>query len=383
MWQTPARYTYTAASGCATLTSPADDSTLGSATVMFTWSAAAGADQYWLDVGNSVGHGDISGAATTSTSVAVSKIPCDGRTIYAQLWTHIGGAWNNPGRYQYTANNTGCSGSTSSGITSPAPGSVLASPSQTFNWTAVSGADQYWLNVGSQLGIGDYFGATTTALAATVNSIPCDGRTVYVQLIAHVGGAWQTPQETTYQGGSGCASLTAPVNGTSFAAGSVNFNWAAVAGADQYWLDVGNSIGQGDIFAGAMSRTSAMVGSLPCDGRTIYVQLWTHVGGAWMNPGRYQYTAWGACGKLTTPTPGSTLPGTTVTFSWTAGTGVQAYWLDVGNSPGQGNFFAANLGTAVSQTANGIPSNGRTIYVQLWSMIGGVWYPNRYTYTAF
>ena len=34
---------------------------------------------------------------------------------------------------------------------------------------------------------------------------------------------------------------------------------------------------------------------------------------------------------LTTPTPGSTLTGSTVTFGWTAGTGATAYWLDVGS----------------------------------------------------
>jgi uncharacterized protein YkwD len=389
-WQTPARYTYTAASGCAALTSPADNSTLASASVVFSWNAASGADQYWLDVGNSIGHGDVFGAATTATSATVSKIPCDGRTIYVQLWTHIAGAWKNPGRYQFTANSTGCSsgggggtGGGTSGITSPAPGSVLASPSQAFNWTAVSGADQYWLDVGSQMGLGDYFGGTTTALSVTVNSIPCDGRTVYVQSFAHVGGVWQTPQQSTYQAASGCAALTAPVNGSTFTAASVNFSWGAAAGADQYWLDVGNSAGHGDIMGAATTATSATVSNIPCDGRTIYVQLWTHIGGVWKNPGRYEYKAWGVCGRLATPAPGATLTGSTVSFTWTPGTAVQAYWLDVGKAAASGGIFGANVGTALSHTVSGIPTAGQTVYVQLWSMIGGVWYPNRYTYTAF
>jgi hypothetical protein len=233
------------------------------------------------------------------------------------------------------------------------------------------------------VGGGDYFASATTALSVTVNSIPCDGRTVYVQLSAHAGGTWQAPEQVTYQGASGCAVLTAPTNGSSFTAVSVNFSWSAVSGADQYWLDVGNRVGQGDILAGAVSRTSIVARNLPCDGRTIYVQLWTHIAGVWQNPGRYQYTAWGACGKLTTPAPGSTLTGSTVTFDWTAGSNVQAYWLDVGTAVAQGNLFAANVGTALSQSASGIPTTGQPIYVQLWSMIGGVWYPNRYTYTAF
>ncbi len=156
-----------------------------------------------------------------------------------------------------------------------------------------------------------------------------------------------------------------------------------MAGADQYWLDVGNSIGKGDIFGGATTNLSNTTTNLPCDGRTIYVQLWSHIGGAWKNPGRYEYTASGVCGKLTTPAPGSTLAGSAVTFSWTPGTGaITAYWLDVGTVVGEGNIFAANVGTSLSQNVTGIPTAGQPIYVQLWSMIGGVWYLNRYTYTA-
>ncbi len=380
-WQTPNRYTYTAASGCSALTSPVDNSAFSAASVTFSWGPSAGADQYWLDVGNTIGKGDIFGAATTGTSSNVNNIPCDGRSIYVQVWTHIGGAWQNPGRYIYSAANGVCSGS--SGIITPLAGSALTSPAQTFNWNPVSGADQYWLDVGSQVGQGDYFAAATTGTSFTVNTLPCDGRTVYVQLWVHSSGSWQPPQRTTYTGASGCAALIGPTDGTTFGNMSAEFDWSAAAGADQYWLDVGNSIAKGDIFAGATANLLNAVNNLPCDGRTIYVQLWTHMGGAWMNPGRYEFTASSLCGKLTTPVPGSTLSGGTVTFIWTPGTGVTAYWLDVGTVLGKGNLFAANVGTQSSYTVGGIPTVGEPIYVQLWSMINGVWYLNRYTYTAF
>ena len=132
-----------------------------------------------------------------------------------------------------------------------------------------------------------------------------------------------------------------------------------------------------------MTSTNVAVNNMPCDGRPLYGQVWTHSGGSWHSPGRYNFTAWGACGRLTTPSPGATLPGSTVAFNWNAGTGVMAYWLDVGTVLGQGNLFGANVGTALSQAVTDIPTNGSVIYVQLWSQIGGVWYPNRYSYTAF
>jgi uncharacterized repeat protein (TIGR01451 family) len=382
-WLTPNRYTYTActtAQATATMISPTPGSMFASTTQAFSWTTVAGATQYWLDVGTTLAQGNIHGAATTATSATVPNIPCGGQTIFVQLFTFINGAWLTPNRYTYTA----CTSSSSSGITSPVQGSAVTSPSQAFTWAAASGADQYRLDVGSQLGSGDYFSATTAALTLTATSMPCDGRTVFAQLSAHIGGTWQAPQQNTYTGASGCAALAAPADGATFTSPSVTFSWGVAAGADQYWLDVGNTVGQGDIFGAATTGTSTTVSNVPCDGRPIFVQVWTHIGGAWKNPGRYQFTAWGACGRLTTPAPGSTLSGSTVNFSWAAGTGaITAYWLDVGKSPGSGAIFGANLGTALSHTVSGIPTAGQTIYVQLWSMIGGVWYPNRYSYTAF
>jgi len=41
-------------------------------------------------------------------------------------------------------------------------------------------------------------------------------------------------------------------------------------------------------------------------------------------------------------------------------------------SPAKGTFFAANVATATSQMVTGIPTTGQPIYVQLWSLIGGV-----------
>lgn len=74
---------------------------------------------------------------------------------------------------------------------------------------------------------------------------------------------------------------------------TATFAWNSVNGADNYWLDVGNSVAHGDIWAGALMATSQMVNRLPCDGRTLYVQFWTHLNGAWQTPQRYTYHACG------------------------------------------------------------------------------------------
>ncbi len=114
--------------------------------------------------------------------------------------------------------------------------------------------------------------------------------------------------------------------------------------------------------------------------------LYSLVGGQWLS-NAYTYTAYnvsGSQGVITTPTPGSTFTGSTVTFDWTAGAGASAYWLDVGSTPGGNQYYqSGNLGNVLTVTVNGLPTNGSTVYVTLYSLVGGQWVANAYTYTAF
>jgi hypothetical protein len=74
----------------------------------------------------------------------------------------------------------------------------------------------------------------------------------------------------------------------------VTFSWTSTPAATSYQLDVSDrlgAIGQGDIFTGQTSATSLAVSNLPCDGRTIYVQLATQINGTWQQVGPYVYTA--------------------------------------------------------------------------------------------
>ena len=86
--------------------------------------------------------------------------------------------------------------------------------------------------------------------------------------------------------------------------------------------------------------------------------------------------------QLTTPPPGSTLAGSTVTFGWTAGINVPSYQLTVGTTPGGGNLFDQVVGSTLSTTVAGLPMDGSTVYVRLWSLVGAMWVFRDYTYTA-
>jgi hypothetical protein len=85
---------------------------------------------------------------------------------------------------------------------------------------------------------------------------------------------------------------------------------------------------------------------------------------------------------MTSPVPGSTFTSSSVTFQWTAGSATQ-YALTVGSNPQGVDIFSSGIITTHSATVNNIPTDGRTIYVTLYSKVANTWVNNAYTYTAF
>ncbi len=370
----------------AAMSSPTPGSTLSGASVTFTWTAGAGATAYWLDVGTVQGQGNISAGqlAYTVTSETVSGIPTTGGTIYVRLWTMLNGAWQYHD-YMYTAANLG----TLAVMSTPAPGSTLTGSSVTFTWTAGAGATAYWLDVGTVQGQGNISAGQLayTVTSETVSGIPTTGGTIYVRLWTMLNGAWQYHDYTYTAANLGTlAALISPTPG-SLLPGCVTFSWTPGSGATAYWLDVGTVQGQGNISAGqlASSVTHVTVCGIPTTGGTIYVRLWTMLNGTWQyHDYTYMAANLGTLSMMSTPAPGSTLTGSSVTFTWTAAVGASAYWLDVGTVQGQGNIAAGQLATSVTnETVSGIPTNGSTIYVRLWTQISGTWSYHDYTYTAF
>ena len=360
----------------ATIVSPAAGSTFSGTSATFAWTTVPGADNYWLDVGSTAGQGDISAGATTTVSKTVSGLPCDGRTIHVQLWTHVGGAWQSPQRSTYVA----CKIVGLAQITSPPAGSTLPGSTVTFSWTAASGASGYWLDVGTVQGQGNISGAyMELATTATLSAMPTNGGTIYVRLWTRRSGVWEYV-DYTYTAAS-VAMITAPTPGLDLTGGTVTFAWGAVSGATAYWLDVGTVQGQGNIFAQNVAlATTQTVNGVPSGGN-VWVRLWTQRNGAWLYSD-YSYVAVPSRAVVATPTPRSILTGGTVTFTWGAVSNAAAYWLDVGTVLAHGNIFAQNVALATTRTVSGIPTNGATIYVRLWTQRNGGWLYNDYTYTA-
>lgn len=90
---------------------------------------------------------------------------------------------------------------------------------------------------------------------------------------------------------------------------------------------------------------------------------------------------------VTSPAPGTVLPGSSVTFTWTADSNATQYKLRLGSTPSNtgdlGIYTAGRTTTAyVSVHVTGLPTNGEIVYVSLTFEISGASYTSRYAYVA-
>ena len=167
----------------------------------------------------------------------------------------------------------------------------------------------------------------------------------------------------------------------------MTFIWTAGAGTSAYWVDIGSTAG-GNNYSSSGNLGNVLtttVGGLPTDGSTVYVTLYSLIGASWVG-NAYTYTALNATAGLAamlTPTPSGTLSGTSAPFTWSSDTNATAYWVDIGSTAGGNNIYSSgNMGSAMTTTVYTLPANGSTIYVSLYSYVGGQWVNNPVTYTS-
>jgi uncharacterized protein (TIGR03437 family) len=179
--------------------------------------------------------------------------------------------------------------------------------------------------------------------------------------------------------------MISPPPGATFTSRIAGFTWSLAPNADGYRLDAGSSVGASDYATVQSPITSGALANLPCDGRTVYLRLWMHSGGAFVNPVDYTYNActnpWAA---ITSPAPGANLGSASTTFKWlAAGGGVDSYRLDAGSFQGAQDIGSVTVaGTVTSATINNIPTDGRAIYIRLTThTAAGFQPPNDFVYS--
>jgi len=273
-------------------------------------------------------------------------------------------------------------------MTSPTPGSVLSGSSVTFSWTAGTGVTGYWLELGTTGGgtTNVYSSGALSGSSVTVNTLPTNGVTLYATLFSKINGAWVPESYTFTEAGTyTLAALASPAAGSKLSGSTATFTWSPGAGPTMYTLYLGTTgPGSHDVYnSGSLSGTSVTASGIPTNGGQLFGTLFSSISGKWL-PVHFTMVEAGTAmpAALTSPAPGSTLGGSSVTFNWNAGSGVTAYWLYLGNTgPNSNNLLNSGSKTGTSLTVNGLPANGVTLYATLYSEIDGAWKPASYTYT--
>jgi kumamolisin len=287
----PTDYTYTAFGGGSSrgvITSPVPSSTLTGSSVAFTWTAGSEATAYWIDVGSTSGGNNYysSGNLGNVLTKTVSGLPTNGSPVYVTLYSLVGGQWlGNP--YTYTASSQ----SSAQGVlTTPPPSSTLTSSAVTFDWTAGSpGPYSYWLDIGSSAGGNNYYssGNLGNVTTTTVSGLPTNSSTIYVTLYTLISGSWvgNAYTYTAVNATGGLAAMQTPPPNTTLSGTTVTFTWSSDSSATAYWVDIGSTAGGNDIYSSGNlgTATTTTVYSLPANGTTIYVSLYSYVGGQWVN----------------------------------------------------------------------------------------------------
>ncbi len=382
-------YTYTAYGSAtpASLTTPTPGSKLGGTRVTFSWNPGNRATTFQLFLGTTgVGSNNIyNSLAVTATSETVSGLPDNGEEVYARLFWYINGSWNTAD-YTYTAAGT----AVAAALTEPSPGTKLTGTSVTFGWNPGNIATNFELLLGNT-GVGSdnlYNSNSVTVTSETVSDLPDNGEPVNARLYSYYNGAWHSSDYTyTAAGTPVLPSLSTPTPSSTLTGTSVTFTWNPGNAATHFELWVGNTTpGSTNIYdSGSVTATTETVSGLPANGEPVYVRLYYYLNGSWSYIA-YTYTASGSptLPALTTPTPSTTLTGTSVAFSWSPGNAAVNFELLVGTTGvGSDNLYNSNSVTVTTETVSDLPSNGAPVYVRLFWYLNGAWSHADYRYTAY
>ncbi len=263
-------------------------------------------------------------------------------------------------------------------FTNPTDGGVKSTTAP-FAWTAVAGAQQYSLWIGTSTGANDLAAAyvSPSTLSYDVAMLPT-GQPLFARLWTETNGSWSVTQDISFTSSDGGTFTTPADHQANVAPGPMN--WAATSAAQYYAVWLGSTPGGYDLAAASVSSsTTSYEPPLP-EGKTVYARLWTMVGGAWV---RYDDMSFTTSGGATFTAPGNGQTGVDASrpLTWTAASGAQYYAAWVGTTPGGYDVASAAVPPGSTSYAPANLPHGRKLYARVWTMVDGLW--DRYQDISF
>ena len=158
-----------------------------------------------------------------------------GQVIYIRLWTMEGGAW----RYvdsTYTVNAV-------AQFVNPTNGASNVDLTQPIQWTAINGAQAYYLYVGTTLGANDLINTGETQVTSwPATSLPA-GVTLYARIWTKAANVWRST-DITFTASALRATMIAPANGAIGVDPAAALQWTNVPAAQKSYLLRGHDAGK-------------------------------------------------------------------------------------------------------------------------------------------
>ena len=104
------------------------------------------------------------------------------------------------------------------------------------------------------------------------------------------------------------------------------------------------------------------------------MRLWSLIDGSWRFRDLPVTAANGPQpARIISHTPNLRLGGASVLFLWSSGVGANAYWFSIGLTQGGYDIYEGYMGTTLGFRYNNVPTDGRQLWVRIWSYVDGTW----------
>jgi len=341
----------------------------------WTWTAVPNAQAYYLYVGTTPGASDlVDSHEIQRTSFVVTQPLPPNRTLYARIWTKMGGSW----RYNEIWFRAALVTAT---LTYPPNGGQLIDQLRPATWTSAPDAQAYYLYVGTTPGGRDLVDSSATPLTSfPISGLP-PGRTVYARLWTLLAGVWFY-SDSSFSAGLVAPEFIYPYNGATAIDTTQPFTWAAPSGAQAHYLQIGTTPGGHDVLdSGEINGTSFTVGTLPQ--RRLYARITSKTNGRWLNHSDIAFTPRAQARAVTiqTPAPNETAFDTGTPFLWSNTTLNQGYRLTIGTAAGASDLHDSGIIHVNRRFVPNLPLNV-PLFGRVETAIDGQWLPYDFTFTV-
>ena len=346
------------------LIAPIDGAVVEGSFISFQWGAVSGATRYQMEItrtsDGSVFRTIDLGNYNHTTQYGFANDGTQYRWRVRAGNSHHWGHWSG---YRIFTNGTTALPAPTLGA--PADDASLDSSNVSFQWSAVTGATRYQLEV---VRVSDGFVFKNVELGNVVSNtqtgFPTDGTQFRWRVRAGNAtgwGAWSLHRHFTSGAFLPAPTLIAPAQNSTITGSSVIFSWNLVPGANKYQLEIYRGTELLPFKEATLGNvTSTEQFGFLSDGRQYRwrVRVGNNTGwGSWSTFSHFSSGSLPVAPILSSPAAGANVPGRQITFQWNALSGATMYEIEIFNES-SGAFFSRTLVTdATSSIQRGFPDD--------------------------